>query len=114
MGTVTGGSVVPPDAGARGDVYVTGRRVVATLVDGLLFGLLFVAMAALFGNVVQEGPASWDGSMPAVPSVAYGAIVVLYYVLMEGYLGQTLGKMLLGIRWYGRTPAGRPGRKPRP
>jgi uncharacterized RDD family membrane protein YckC len=36
--------------------------------------------------------------LPAMPTIVYAALVVLYYVLMEGYLGQTLGKMLLGIK----------------
>lgn len=36
--------------------------------------------------------------MPALPTLLYALLVVLYYVLMEGYLGQTVGKMLLGIR----------------
>ena len=37
--------------------------------------------------------------MPAIfPNVVYGVLVVLYYILLEGYLGQTLGKMLLGIQ----------------
>jgi uncharacterized RDD family membrane protein YckC len=40
----------------------------------------------------------WDATMPALPAVAYALIVVLYYILMEGYLDQTLGKLLLGIK----------------
>jgi hypothetical protein len=32
--------------------------------------------------------------MPALPSLLYGVIVVLYYILLEGYLGQTVGKMV--------------------
>ncbi|HEX2728466.1 MAG TPA: RDD family protein, partial [Rubrobacteraceae bacterium] len=40
----------------------------------------------------------WDTSMPVLLTLVYAMLVVLYYVLMEGYLGQTAGKMLLGIK----------------
>ena len=43
------------------------------------------------GDAAHQGP-------PALPTVLYGVIVVLYYILLEGYLGQTVGKMLLGIK----------------
>jgi uncharacterized RDD family membrane protein YckC len=36
--------------------------------------------------------------MPLAANIAYGLIVVLYYVVLERYRGQTLGKMLAGIR----------------
>jgi uncharacterized RDD family membrane protein YckC len=91
-------AVAPPFVGTREDVHVTGRRILATVVDGLLFGGLYAVMVILFGSVATVGYANWNGSMPALPTVLYGAIVVLYYVLLEGYLGQTVGKMLLGIK----------------
>src|ERR671917_2628738 len=93
-----GGSVVPPVAGAREDVHVTGRRILATVVDGLIFGLLFVVMATLFGTITRTDTFGWDASLGALPTVVYALLVALYYVLMEGYLGQTVGKMLLGIK----------------
>jgi uncharacterized RDD family membrane protein YckC len=80
------------------EVHVTGRRILATIVDGLVFGVLYAVMAALFGTVASTGAASWSGSLPAFWSVVYAALIVLYYVLLEGYLGQTVGKMLLGIK----------------
>lgn len=36
--------------------------------------------------------------LPVLASIAYGVFVVGYYVLLEGYLGQTIGKMVVGIR----------------
>jgi uncharacterized RDD family membrane protein YckC len=89
----TQASVGPPVVGIQEDVHVTGRRILATIVDGLIFGALFTVMNTFFG--------SWSGgssSMPALASVLYGVIVVLYYILLEGYLGQTVGKMVLGIK----------------
>src|SRR5215218_1495816 len=85
-------------AGIHEDVHVTGRRILATVVDGLVFGALFTVITALFGTITNVGFANWNGSMPALPSVLYGVIVVLYYILLEGYLGQTVGKMVLGIK----------------
>jgi uncharacterized RDD family membrane protein YckC len=91
-------SVAPPLVGMQEDVHVTGRRIVATIVDGLIFGALFTVMTMLFGSISSVGFADWNGSMPALPTLLYGVIVVLYYILLEGYLGQTVGKMLLGIK----------------
>ena len=94
----TQASVAPPVVGTRERVHITGRRILATVVDGLVFGVLYAVMAMIFGTVTSEGPANWSGSLPVLPSVLYGVIVVFYYVLLEGYLGQTLGKMVLGIK----------------
>jgi len=91
-------AVAPPFVGTHEDVHVTGRRILATIVDGLIFGGLYTVMVILFGSISSVGSASWNGSMPALPTLLYGVIVVLYYILLEGYLGQTVGKMLLGIK----------------
>ena len=90
-------AVAPPFVGTHEDVHVTGRRILATIVDGLIFGGLYTVMVLLFGSISSVGFAEWNGSMPALPTLLYGVIVVLYYILLEGYLGQTVGKMLLGI-----------------
>ena len=79
------------------DVHVTGRRVLATIVDGLVLGLLFFVMSMLFGSSSAEG-GQVNASMNGLPFLIYLVLVVAYYVLMEGYLGQTVGKMLLGIK----------------
>ena len=100
----TQASAAPPVVGVHEDVHVTGRRIVATIVDGLIFGALTTVMIMLFGTVTtiaNVGPFDWNVStvsMPALPTLLYGLIVVLYYILLEGYLGQTVGKMLLGIK----------------
>ncbi len=94
----TEGSVAPPVVGIQEDVHVTGRRILATIVDGLVFGALYAVMTALFGTITTVGPASWNGSLPAFWSLVYVVLIVLYYILLEGYLGQTVGKMLLGIK----------------
>jgi uncharacterized RDD family membrane protein YckC len=79
------------------DVHVTGRRVLATIVDGVLLGLLFFVMSMLFGSSSAEG-GQVNAALNGLPFLMYLVLVVAYYVLMEGYLGQTVGKMLLGIK----------------
>ena len=91
-------AVAPPFVGTHEDVHVTGRRILATIVDGLIFGGLYAVMVLLFGSISTVGTANWNGSMPALPTLLYGVIIALYYILLEGYLGQTVGKMLLGIK----------------
>jgi uncharacterized RDD family membrane protein YckC len=82
---------------AAGDVHVTGRRVLATIVDGLVLGILFTVMSMLFGTSSAEGGAV-SASLGGLGALVYFVIVVAYYVFLEGYLGQTVGKMLLGIK----------------
>ena len=83
---------VPP--GFVEEVHVTGRRILAIIVDSLLIGLL-LSPFTLFGT-------NSDGSMSTYQSVSQGltylVAVLLYFTLLEGYLGQTVGKMLLGIK----------------
>jgi uncharacterized RDD family membrane protein YckC len=80
-------------------VHVTGRRVIATIIDGLVFGFAYWLIALLFGEIRTVGDASnWLADVPVLANVTYGLFVVAYYILLEGYLGQTLGKMVTGIR----------------
>jgi uncharacterized RDD family membrane protein YckC len=79
-------------------IHVTGRRVVATLVDGLVFGLAYYLIALLFGDIRHVGPSDWSSGLPVAADVAYGLGVVAYYLLLEGYLGRTVGKMAAGIK----------------
>lgn len=82
---------------AAGDVHVTGRRVLATIVDLIVLGVLFAVLTVPFGSSSVEGSAV-SGSLGTVGTLLYTVIALAYYVLMEGYLGQTVGKMLLGIK----------------
>lgn len=79
------------------EVHVTGRRVLATIADGLVLGALFAVMSVLFGSSSAEGT-SISLSMGAFPTLGFFAIAMAYYILLEGYAGQTLGKMLVGIK----------------
>src|ERR671917_846627 len=97
-----------PSVGAN--VHVTGRRVLATLVDGVVLGLVFVVMSMLFWTSSAQG-AQASASLSGLPFLIYLVLVFAYYILMEGYLGQTVGKMLLGIRVIREDNGGVPGLK---
>jgi uncharacterized RDD family membrane protein YckC len=89
---------------------VTGRRVVATVIDGLVFGVGYYLLALAFGDIrVQGEAANWQSNLPAGWNAAFGLLVVLYYVLLEGYLGQTLGKMVTGITVVSEATGRAPG-----
>ena len=91
-------------AGPIEATHVTGRRVVATLIDGFIFGVAYWLLALAFGDLRTEGEAAnWVSNLPAWASVVYGLFVIGYYIVLEGYLGQTLGKMATGIKVVSET-----------
>lgn len=85
----------PPVATA--DVHVTGRRVLAIIVDGLVLGIVFWVLSMLFGETSTAGGTA-SASLGTLGTLILLIISFGYYALLEGYLGQTLGKMLLGIK----------------
>jgi uncharacterized RDD family membrane protein YckC len=93
----------------RTDVLVTGRRVVATLVDGLILGGAYALLAAGSGDIHEVGPWNWVADTPPITSGLYGLLAVAYYVVMEGRFGQTLGKMVTGIRVVDESSGAVPG-----
>lgn len=110
MMTMTSTAATNPITAITADVHVTGRRVVATIIDGFVIGGIYAAMAAMFGTITTDGGAGhWVATMPAAGTVAYAVVVALYFVLLESYRGQTLGKMVVGIRVVGETTGAPPG-----
>jgi uncharacterized RDD family membrane protein YckC len=102
---VAHGVAVPAEA-----TRVTGRRVVATIIDGLIFGGVYWLLALAFGDIRTEGEAAnWVSNLPGWASVVYGLFVIGYYVLLEGYLGQTVGKMAVGIKVVAEATGQAPG-----
>jgi uncharacterized RDD family membrane protein YckC len=79
------GSVSPPVAGMQEDVHVTGRRILAILVDGVILSVVLIPVNAAARTAI----------IPVLIGIVLGLI---YFTVMEGYLGQTVGKMLLGIK----------------
>ena len=90
------------------EVHVTGRRILATIVDAIIFSIFFWVLAMLFGTTSAEG-GSFAFSLGALGSLIYLVGVFAYYLFMEGYLGQTVGKMLLGIKVVREDTGGVPG-----
>ena len=88
------------------DVRVTGRRIVATILDGIVLGLLYRASVAVVGGHYDS-----DLDFTRLTSKAglgWLVVTLLYYVLLEGLFGRTVGKLVTGIRVIdaktGRTP----------
>jgi uncharacterized RDD family membrane protein YckC len=89
--------VVAGTSGTGTNVHVTGRRVLATLVDAIVLGFVFALMSILFGSSSARG-GQVSSSLEGFSALVFFVVVFAYYILMEGYLGQTVGKMLLGIK----------------
>ena len=106
--------VAPPVVGTHEEVHVTVRRVLATLVDLLIFATVGSAMAYYFGTfAVLHDAFGVKVLLAPVGWAVWITLIAIYYVLMEGYLGQTLGKMLVGIKVVQERGSGevRPGFK---
>jgi uncharacterized RDD family membrane protein YckC len=89
----------PYTSGSTGtDVLVTGRRIAATLIDVVLLGGAYALVAAGTGAIHTVGPWNWAADTSPTTSVLYALGVAAYFILMEVRFGQTLGKMLTGIR----------------
>ena len=87
-----------PVVGTRAEVHGTGRRVVATLVDYLIFAVVGTAIAYFFGTIAVHDALGLEVHVGGVAWAVWTVMIAAYYVLMEGYLGQTVGKMLVGIK----------------
>ena len=79
------------------EVHVTGRRVLSTIVDGIVLSIAFVVLSMLFGSASAEG-GQVGASLSGLAALVFFILSVAYFIILEGYLGQTLGKMLLGIK----------------
>ena len=90
------------------DHRVTGRRVVAALIDLTLLILLFLFMAAASGNVGGWSVSVEDGMLTAYSNAstreggdatgyAYVFLALSYYIVMERVWAATLGKMIMGL-----------------
>ena len=90
------------------EVHVTGRRILATIVYGIVLGILFAVMSVLFGSSSATGT-SVHFSMGTFPTLGFFLLAMAYYIVLEGYLGQTPGKMLLGIKVVREDTGGVPG-----
>lgn len=79
------------------EVHVTGRRVLATIVDGVLLAIVFWVLSLLFGTTSASG-GNVSASLGTLGTLLLTVISFAYFILMEGYLGQTVGKMIAGVK----------------
>jgi len=92
-----------------GNVHVTGRRVVATIADGVVLGVSGGILASLLG-IKTSSVSSFDlTQLSTGGSLLLLAYVVLYYVVLEGLTGRTVGKFLTGVRVIDATTGRPPG-----
>jgi uncharacterized RDD family membrane protein YckC len=83
------------------DVHVTGRRILAIIVDSIIIAVPTLLVSMLLGTTSSgggEASVSVEGFAALVVGLLSVVLFFGYYTVMEGYLGQTLGKMLLGIK----------------
>ena len=83
-----------------------GHRVGAALIDLALLVALFAILTATIGESTVGG-GGFSFELPGAEGVMYYALVLLYYFALEVTLGQTVGKLLVGLRVV-RTDGGRP------
>ena len=85
-----------------------GRRIGATLVDGVLFAPVFLGMSVVFGTYAVGG-GQVEFNLTGLPFALFVLTYLLYYGLFETWRGQTVGKMVLGIRVVRRDTGEVPG-----
>lgn len=72
-----------------------GPRLVAQIIDSVVLVVLFLLVGfVLSGSFTFE----YQGEAAIPFLIAYGLIVILYYAILEGTLGATLGKRLVKIK----------------
>jgi uncharacterized RDD family membrane protein YckC len=76
---------------------VLGRRIGALIIDGFLFGIVFVVMGVATGGG-HSGNGSAGVKLSGGPFLIFLAIWLAYFTICEATSGQTLGKMLTGIK----------------
>jgi len=84
-----------------------GHRIGATLIDIALLIALFVLLGVTIGSS-RRGFQGFAIYLEGASLLIYLALVVLYYVAFEAAIGQSVGKILLGLR-VSRLDGSRPG-----
>lgn len=78
------------------NVHVTGRRVVAVVIDGIVFGVL-ISLLSAFGLKTSASGFNLT-TLSGGGRIVLVVLALAYYTIMEGLIGQTVGKMVTGIR----------------
>jgi uncharacterized RDD family membrane protein YckC len=99
-------STKPPAAAPTSREDLLGPRIGAALIDLALLVAVFAILAATIGESTVEG-GSLSFELNGSEAALYLALVLLYYFALEAAIGQTVGKLLLGLRVV-RTDGSRP------
>jgi uncharacterized RDD family membrane protein YckC len=77
-----------------------GERFVAWLIDVIILGVIvgLLGLFAWFASGSLTWWSNWPGWLPFFNFNLGGAIYFLYWMLMEGAYGQSLGKMIMHLR----------------
>jgi uncharacterized RDD family membrane protein YckC len=70
-----------------------GRRAVAIIIDSILLGIVFWAIAFMTGGTTASG-----FSLTGAPALLSLLIGLAYFVVMEKTSGATLGKRAMGLK----------------
>ncbi len=70
-----------------------GLRLVGIIIDGIVLGIIGYLIAAVTGSTTTGGFELTGG-----PAFIFYLLGFIYYILMETYVGGTLGKLALGMR----------------
>lgn len=71
------------------------RRFVAIMLDALLVGAFFTWPIRFYSN---ESSPSWVWIIAVIAAVFYFAAWFVYFILLTGYKGQTLGKTVMRLK----------------
>jgi uncharacterized RDD family membrane protein YckC len=97
------------DAPPAVNVHVTGRRIVATIIDGIVLSVIYSLFRSVAGLPPQQHDTLDFTQLSTGGNIGWLLIVVLYYVLLEGLLGRTVGKLATGIKVISESDGRPPG-----
>ena len=85
------------------DYKVTGRRIVAALIDLIPIVVLWIVMADAFGTLgkttdEEHGWTWYTATLSDGPFFLYCLLALAYFVVPEGLAAPTLGKLIMGLK----------------
>lgn len=88
--------VIQQDVGGNLNYNIVGRRIVAALIDIVIWVLILIVAAQHFGQV-RSSNYHYSANLNGLPGIIFVVLALAYYVLLEWLAGGTLGKLALGI-----------------
>ncbi|WP_436535368.1 RDD family protein [Actinoplanes sp. HUAS TT8] len=79
------------------NVHVTRRRIFATLIDGVVLSIVLNLLGRIFDVKVPSGTLDLT-TLSFGGSLLTAVVVLAYYIVLEGWFGWTVGKLVTGIR----------------